>query len=116
MKFENRNTSNRPEIEFTADVRARELHFEEVPNPEVRFPGQYQRKSDWHSERENLPNEVHKGVIYRNAGVRLLIASEVVDSDSGFLNGSDKERAGANLEDRGEKTEEQEPESKKENK
>jgi hypothetical protein len=78
VKFENRNTSNRPEVEFTADVRARELHFEEVPNPEVRFPGHTRRESDWRSERENLPNEVREGVVYRNAGIRLLIASEKI--------------------------------------
>lgn len=86
MSSENRNTSNRPEVEFTADVRARELHFEKVPNPEVHFPGPAEGKSDWRSERENLPKEVREGVVYRNARVRLLIANEIVNSDSTFLN------------------------------
>ena len=84
MRFENRNTSNRPEIEFTADVRARELHFEKVPNPEVRFPGPAERESDWSSERENLPKEVREGVVYRNARVRLLIANEMIGGDTTF--------------------------------
>ena len=86
MKFEKRNTSNRPEIEFAADVRARELRFEEVPNPEVRFTGYRERESDWRSERENLPNEVKGGVVYRNTRVRLLIANELISSDTDFLN------------------------------
>lgn len=98
MRFENRNTSDRPEIEFTADVRARELHFDAVPNPEVRFPGHPEHESDWCSERENLPDEVQEGVVYRNARVRLLIASEIVDSDPDLLNSSGEERVGTNLE------------------
>ena len=84
MRFENRNTSNRPEIEFTADVRARELHFEKVPNPEVHFPGPTECESDWRSERENLPKEVQRGVVYRNARVRLLIANEMIGGDATF--------------------------------
>jgi hypothetical protein len=107
VKFENRNTSNRPEIEFTADVRARKLHFEKAPSPEVRFARRTERESDWHSERENLPDEVREGAVYRNARVRLLIASETVDNDPDFLNGSSRERIGTNLEYRGQKTEEQ---------
>lgn len=79
MRFEGRKTSERPEIEFTADVRARELHFDEVPSPEVRFVRRDERESDWHTERENLPDEVREGVVYRDARVRLLIASEIHD-------------------------------------
>ena len=40
----------------------------------------------WESKRENLPAEVQNGVIYRNARVRLRIATEIVFSDSGFWN------------------------------
>jgi hypothetical protein len=43
----------------------------------------------WKSKRENLPDEVQEGVIYRNAGVRLRIASEIVNSDPGSWNRSD---------------------------
>jgi hypothetical protein len=62
----------RPDIEFTADVKARELRFEEVPETEVNPPAQ--------TERENLPEEVgpeHVGVTFRNVGVRLRIANEL---------------------------------------
>ena len=77
----------------------RELRFEEAPDPGVRFRGSTRRNSVWESRRENLPDEVQEGVVYRNAGVRLRIASEIVDSDPGFQNGSldkvDKERVKA---------------------
>ena len=93
----------------------RELRFEEAPDPGVRFRGSTRRNSVWGSRRENLPDDVQKGVVYRNAGVRLRIASEIVDSDPGFQNGClDKERVKTNLEDRGRKTGEQETESKEE--
>jgi hypothetical protein len=62
----------KPDIEFTADVKARELRFEEVPKTEVNPPAQ--------TERENLPEEVgpeHAGVTFRNVGVRLRIANEL---------------------------------------
>jgi hypothetical protein len=71
----------------------RELRFEEAPDPGVRFRGSTRRNSVWGSRRENLPDEVQEGVVYRNAGARLRIASEIVDSDPGFQNGClDKER------------------------
>ena len=65
----------------------RELRFEEAPDPEVRFRGSTRRNSVWGSRRENLPDEVQEGVVYRNAGVQLRIASEIVDSDPGFQSG-----------------------------
>jgi hypothetical protein len=55
-----------------------------VPDPEVHFRGNTMRNSVWESRRENLPDEVQEGVIYRNARVRLQIATEIVDSDPGF--------------------------------
>jgi hypothetical protein len=68
--------SERPDIELTADVKARELRFEEVPETEVNPPAQ--------TERENLPEKVgleHAGVTFRNVGVRLRIANELTDSE-----------------------------------
>ena len=61
-----------PDIEVTADVKARELRFDEVPETEVNPPAQ--------TERENLPEKVgpeHTGVTFRNVGVRLRIANEL---------------------------------------
>ncbi len=114
MKKEGTGNPQNPDIAFTADVRMRELHFEEAPEPEVRFRGNTKRNSVWKSRRENLPDEVQEGIVYRNAGVRLRIASEIVDSDPDFWNSADKERVRTSLEDSGRKTEEKEPESRKE--
>jgi len=61
-----------PDIELTADVRARELRFEEVPETDVHPPAQ--------TDRENLPRKVQPGVTYRNPRVRLRIASALVDA------------------------------------
>jgi hypothetical protein len=81
MKKEGTGEPQNPDIVFDAGVRMRELHFEVVPNPKVRFWGNTRRNSVWGSRRENLPDEVQEGVVYRNAGVRLRIVSEVVDSN-----------------------------------
>jgi len=78
MKKEGTGKPEHPDIALDADVRIRELHFEEVPDPKVRFRGNTERNSVWKSRRENLPDEVQEGVIYRNAKVRLRIASEIV--------------------------------------
>jgi len=84
MKKEGTGEPQNPDISLDADVRMRELCFDRAPNPEVRFRGNTVRNSVWGSGRENLPDEVREGVVYRNAGVRLRIASEVVDGDPGF--------------------------------
>lgn len=70
-----------PDIDFVADVKARELHFEEVPDTGVRFWGSRECDSVSGSERENLPEEVRRGVTYRNVSVRLRIASELVGDE-----------------------------------
>ena len=92
MKKEGTGKPQHPDISLDAEVRMRELRFEEAPDPEVRFRGNTERNSVWKSKRENLPNEVREGVIYRNAAVRLRIATEIVNSDPGFLFGLDQER------------------------
>ena len=92
MKKEGTGKPENPDIALDADVRMRELHFEEAPDPKVRFRGNTGRNSVWKSTRENLPDEVQEGVVYRNARVRLQIASEIANSDPGFRNSSDKER------------------------
>jgi hypothetical protein len=92
VKKEGTGKPQNPDIALDADVRMRELHFEEVPDPEVCFRGNTVRNSVWRTRRENLPDEVQEGVIYRNAGVRLRIATEIVNSDPGFWSSSDKGR------------------------
>lgn len=70
-----------PDIEFTADVKAKELRFEEVPETEVRFTGHPERESASGTDRENLPDEVVPGVTYRDPKVRLRIASALARDD-----------------------------------
>ena len=72
---------DRPDIEISADVKARELRFEEVPETEVRFPGHPERESVSGTERENLPDEVEPGVTYRNPSVQVRIASALADPE-----------------------------------
>jgi len=65
-----------PDIEFTANVKARELRFDEVPDTKVHPPAQ--------TERENLPDEVRPedaGTTFHNASVKLRIASELTVSE-----------------------------------
>ncbi len=96
MKKEGAAKPQNPDITLDADVRMRELHFEEVPDPEVRFWGDTGRTSVWKSRRENLPDEVQEGDVYRNAGVRLRIATEIVSRDPGFWCNLDQERVKKN--------------------
>jgi hypothetical protein len=70
-----------PDIEFTANVKAKELHFEEVPETEVRFSGSPERESASGTDRKNLPDEVEPGVTYRDPEVRLRIASALARDD-----------------------------------
>ena len=86
MKKEGTGNPQNPDIAFNAEVRMRKLYFEEVPDPEVRFRGNTMRNSVWKSSRENLPDRVREGVVYRNARIRLRIASEIIDGDSAFQN------------------------------
>src|SRR5215204_1922247 len=67
-----------PDIDFSASVKARELHFEEEPQTEVRFWGHPERNSVSVNERKNLPEKVRQGVTYHNISVRSGIASELV--------------------------------------
>ncbi len=71
-KEERSGVPERPDIELTAGVKARELRFDEVPETEVHPPAQ--------TERENLPEEVraeHAGVTFRNIRVRMRITNEL---------------------------------------
>ncbi len=69
------------DVSITANVTARELKFEVVPNPDVKFTGQPERNTVWEAERTNLPEQVQPGVTYRNIGIRLKIVSVFADID-----------------------------------
>lgn len=73
-----RATDNQ-DLSITANVTARELLFEVVPNPTVEFTGQPRRDTVWEAERTNLPAQVQPGVTYRDIGIRLTITSVFAD-------------------------------------
>ena len=79
MKKEGTGKPRNADIAIDASVEMRELRFEKVPDPEVYFRGNTARNSVWTSRRTNLPDEVEEGVVYRDAGIRLRIATEVVE-------------------------------------
>jgi hypothetical protein len=69
------------DLAITANVTAKELKFETVPNPNVEFPGRPRRETEWSAERTNLPPQVQPGVTYRDIGIRLKIVSRFADID-----------------------------------
>jgi hypothetical protein len=74
-------SSDTLDLSITANVTARELRFETVPNPKVEFPGKPERTTVWEAERQNLPRPVEPGVTYRNIGIQLKITSVFKDID-----------------------------------
>ena len=96
MKKEGTGKPQDPDIAIGADVRMRELRFDKVPNPEVRFRGNTRRNSVWTSRRTNLPDEVQEDVVYRDAGIKLRIATEVVGRSFDSGNSSEYERVKTN--------------------
>ena len=81
MKEKRPEALETPDIEFTADIKGREMRFDEVPETEVQFRGRPERASVSGTERKNLPEEVRRGVEYRNFSVRLRIATELIDTE-----------------------------------
>ena len=84
------------DLVITANVRARELKFEVVPNPIVEFPGRPERRTVWEADRENLPENAEPGVTYRNIGIRLRIYSRFAEIQRIVLEALDEE-AGSTL-------------------
>ena len=73
------NPAARPDISLTASFTAKEIVFETVPNVTVTFSGDPRNVNVWHSDRTNLPDQVQPHVIYRDAGIRLVITSTLPD-------------------------------------
>jgi hypothetical protein len=96
MKKEGTGKPQNPDIALDANVRMRELRFEKVPDPEVRFRGNTRRNSVWTSRRTNLPDEVQEDVVYRDAAIKLRIATEVVGRSFDSGNSSEHERVKTN--------------------
>ena len=70
-----------PDISLTAKAKVRRLHFDRVPETGTRFWGQKERRTESGTVRENLPEEVERGVVYRDARIRLKIAAEATDAE-----------------------------------
>ncbi len=70
-----------PDLSITANVTARELRFDAVPNPRVDFTGRPERETVWDAARRNLPRPVQPGVTYRDIGIQLKITSVFADID-----------------------------------
>ena len=96
MKKEGTGKPRNPDIEIDAGVEMRELRFEKVPDPEVNFRGNTRRNSVWTSRRTNLPDEVQEDVVYRDAGIKLRIATEIAGRPSDSGNSSEHERVKTN--------------------
>ena len=76
------------DIAFTAEIRAEQLTFREVPQTRTEFTGVPAHESGSGSERANLPERVEKDVTYRDVQVHYWLAAKVLypsqpDSDSG---------------------------------
>ena len=82
MKEKRLEAMENPAIDFIANVRARELCFDEVPETEVRFRGYPERASRVGYGAEEFADEVRRSVTYRNFSVRLRIATELIDTKS----------------------------------
>ena len=96
MKKEGTGKPRNPDIAIDAGVEMRELRFEKVPDPEVNFRGNTRRNSVWTSRRTNLPDEVQEDVVYRDAAIRLRIATEIVGRSSDSGNNSEHDRVKTN--------------------
>ena len=92
MKKKRQGALENPDIKLTATVKARELRFDEVPGTEVRFWGHPDHDSLSETKRKNLPENVQQGVTYRNAIVRLRIASELLDEKLDLWEGRKEEQ------------------------
>lgn len=83
-----------PDIEFGAEVRARGMRFERVPETEVRLRGHAEEGSVVKTDREGLPERVEPGVTYRSAEVRLRIAASHETPDASERRPDVRERRG----------------------
>jgi hypothetical protein len=71
-------SEERPDVEISTSVKARELRFDVVPDTKVWFEGEPEIASSSRTERENLPEEVEPGVTYRNVKVRWRAVARIV--------------------------------------
>ena len=78
----------KPDIEFGATVKAKEMRFREVPETKVEFFGDPDHESGHGDRRENLPDEVEPNKTYKDVRVDYRLASRLVYDDEGKDEGS----------------------------
>ena len=87
-------TSRRPDrepppadVEIGATARAKRLRFRRKPETRVEFEGEGHVEgesgieSDSHTERENLPDEVEPGKVYRDVRVSWIAGARIDDEE-----------------------------------
>jgi hypothetical protein len=70
-----------PDVEIAARARADEVRFGCKPEVRVRAYSNAPASAESVSERENLPDELQPGVIYRNVSVRWRLAVRLDDPE-----------------------------------
>jgi autonomous glycyl radical cofactor GrcA len=71
--------TSRDDVLILANITAKELRFDAVPNVKVDFPGTQKRTNIWVTQRQNLPDKVEPGVTYRDVGLQLRISTRFAD-------------------------------------
>jgi len=67
------------DVLILANITAKELRFDIVPNTRVDFPGTKTRTNIWVTQRQNLPEQVQPGVTYHDVGLQLRISTRFAD-------------------------------------
>ena len=83
-----------PDVSLTAEAKVRKLRFERVPDTGTRFWGQDERETESGTERENLPEESQRAVVYRDVHIRLKTIAEITGAERS-LDGDERERTRA---------------------
>jgi len=67
------------DILILANITAKELRFDAVPNTNVDFPGTHKRTNIWVTQRQNLPDQVQPGITYHDVGLQLRISTRFAE-------------------------------------
>jgi len=70
-----------PDVEIAAAARADEVRFECKPEVRVRAYSNVPASAESVSERDNLPDAVEPGVVYRDVSVRRRLAARLDDPE-----------------------------------
>jgi hypothetical protein len=81
MSFRSGHAGERADVEIGAVARARRLRFRGKPETSVEFAGEPGIESGSHADRENLPEEVEPGKVYRDVEVRWAAGARIDDAE-----------------------------------